>query len=181
MKSMVLGGITGVLALSAALAPSSAGPAPKNARNVPAGVRIEYVRPERFSDFRLSRETVPDTARIFSREISAALQPTLARLAPGGSLTLRFNDIHLAGRFEPWRGPQLDNVRFVRESSTPIRMQFDYVLTDARGKVISSGSQNLSDTYYLNRYPDALTQSSYDQLFFEKRLLQGWLNGIARS
>jgi hypothetical protein len=182
MKAMVLGGLTGVLLLVASLPSASAGQVSASrteVQYVPTGVRIEFVHPERFTDFRLQRQSEFATSRIFAREISATLESVLARRVPGGSLSLRFNDVDLAGRYEPWRGPQFDRVRFVRFSSTPIRLQFDYTLTDGQGRIISSGSRNLVDTYYLDRYPDALSQSSYDQLFFEKRLLENWLRQIS--
>ncbi len=176
--------VAGALLLFFTVPSAMAGQAAKSGvgvKYVPTGVRIEYVHPERFTDFRLQGRSATWTAPIFSREIGAALEQVLARRLPGGSLTLRFNDIDLAGRYEPRRGPQFDNIRFVRTGATPIRLNFDYTLTDSQGRIVSSGTRGLSDTFYLDRYPNALIRSTFDQLFYEKQLLQSWLTNVVRS
>ena len=37
----------------------------------------------------------------------------------GCKLTMTFTDIDLAGDFEPWRGPQADDIRIIRDIYPP--------------------------------------------------------------
>jgi hypothetical protein len=181
MKSKFAMVAAGVL-LAAPVWTAQAGQAKRESvRYAPTGVHIDFVHPERFTDFQLQRQSEFKTSDIFSREMTPSLEAVLARRLPGSSLTMRFTDIDLGGRYEPWRGPQYDRIRFVRNSATPIRLTFDFTLTDAQGRVVASGRQGLSDSLYLDRYPNALYLSTFDQLFYERKLLENWLNTIARG
>jgi hypothetical protein len=141
----------------------------------PTNVRIDYVHPERFTDFRIQDLGAADTARVFSDEVSRYLSPIVARLAPGTTLALRFTDIDLAGRFEPWRGPKFDNIRFVRDNVGPVRLYFDYRLSDSTGKVIKSGSQAIADADYQRTFSVyAASTSALSRLFYEKMELRRW-------
>jgi len=94
-------------------------------------------------------------------------------LAPGQKLTVTFTDIDLAGDFEPWRGPQLSDVRIVK-SIYPPRMNFSFKITDENDKVIKEGEQKLVDLAYQMR----ITRSFNDDVLrYEKDMFSDWLRG----
>src|SRR5690349_1067335 len=88
---------------------------PAAPRNAPAATRpnlqVNYIHPERFTDFGLQGQSAAETARIFATSVGGPLSQALARNLPGARLTLTFTDIDLAGRYEPWRGPQFFDIR----------------------------------------------------------------------
>jgi Protein of unknown function (DUF3016) len=142
-------------------------------------VRIDYVHPERFTDFRIQGLGSPQSAQLFSDELARYLSPVVARLAPGSTLTLRFTDIDLAGRYEPWRGPEFNNIRFVRDDVAPLRMYFDYQLVDGKG--VKAGSKAIADVDYQQRFGIAYrSTSSTDRLFYEKQELKRWTESVLK-
>ena len=90
----------------------------------PSNVRIDFVHPERFSDFSIQGRQEITSAPIFRDNISAYLSPYVARRFPGATLTLRFTDIDLAGRLEPWRIRKFNDVRFDRNMGANRRCVF---------------------------------------------------------
>lgn len=92
------------------------------------------------------------------------------RLLPGQGLDVHINDIKLAGAFEPWRGPDAQDIRFMKDIYPP-RIELHFKLLDADGKVIREGDRKLQDLAYLQR----TLPSSNDQLGYDKRLLGDWL------
>ncbi|MGA8659500.1 MAG: DUF3016 domain-containing protein [Chthoniobacterales bacterium] len=144
-------------------------------------VRIEFVHPERFSDFRIQDRQEIASAAIFRDEVSSYLSPKVSRRFPGATLTLKFTDIDLAGRLEPWRisrFPHNIGVRFDRNMWLPLRLYFDYTLTDPKGHVLASGPAALVDVDYLHRYFYVSNEQKSDILFYEKATLDRWLNSL---
>ncbi len=137
-------------------------------------VRIEFDDPNRFTDFRIQGWTELDSAKIFSRDISNYLSPLVARRFPGSTLTLHFTDIDLTGRYEQWRGPIFNNIRFVR-GSTPLRLYFNYSIINDKGQVIAHGRENLVDVDFFYRYAYLQGQQRSPTLFYEEQDLSRWL------
>ena len=142
-------------------------------------VRIEFVHPERFSDFRIQGRDERQSAPIFRDEISSYLSLGLSRRFPGAQLTLKFTDIDLAARLEPWRISKFTNVRFARDiGAVPLRLYFDYTLTDPKGRVVASASAKLVDTDYIARYNYYSSNQRSETLFYEKQTLARWLSSV---
>lgn len=140
----------------------------------PAASRItaEFIKPESFTDFRESHfdsDKERDQLMAEFREMLA----TLTRFVPEGQrLELRFTDIDLAGDFEPWRGPQFDQIRIMKDIYAP-RMKFDYrIVNAATGAVIREGSEKISDMGYLM---NAARIPTSDALRYDKDLLASWV------
>ncbi|HEX7340602.1 MAG TPA: DUF3016 domain-containing protein [Rhodanobacteraceae bacterium] len=93
-------------------------------------------------------------------------------LQPGEKLTITFTNIDLAGGYEPWRGPQLDNVRFMTNAYPP-RFDFSFKLTGADGQIIHQGTRKLTDLSYLQDFSASINDS--DPLRYDKALLMQWL------
>jgi len=147
----------------------------------PSNVRIEFVHPERFSDFQILGLQEIKSAPIFRDRVSAYLSPVVARRFPGATLTLKFTNIDLSGRLEPWRIRKFTNVRFDHNVASPLRLFFDYTLTDSIGRVLTSGSTSLVDGDYLYRYAYYPNIEQTAPLFYEKVTLYRWLNYLTPS
>ena len=131
-------------------------------------VSVVFVKPEQFTDvrradFKPNSEAILDAIARFMRETGEEILPA------DMNLDLRVTDIDLAGNFEPWRGPQSDQVRITNQLYPP-RFVLEFRVTDARGQVVASGKRNLTDLNYQLRtfYP------MDDYLRYEKDLLRQW-------
>ena len=93
-----------------------------------------------------------------------------SRLAAGQQLAITITDIRRAGACEPWRGPQMDDVRVIKNLYPP-RIDLRYTLSAADGSVVRSGEARLRDNAFLSRG----TMSRDDPLRYEKRMLDDWL------
>ncbi len=117
----------------------------------PPDVTIQFVSPEKFTDFRIYGLDVPWSASFFARQISDDLRPMLNQKFPGSKLTLRFTDINLAYNYRvSGRGEQ--GVRVVRSPS---------------------GSTRVTDTSSHNAL--AHQRSGSELLYYEKQMLERWL------
>jgi hypothetical protein len=141
----------------------------------PANVVITFVHPEKFTDFKVQDRSERESAARFAAEMPGKLAATLAKRAPGCTLTLQFTDIDLGGRYEPRLGPNFRQIRFYKNGRDPIRLYFNYTLTDARGRVLSHGSDSATDALYLGKYPTESIQINYDEFFFEQETLKSWI------
>jgi Protein of unknown function (DUF3016) len=91
---------------------------------------------------------------------------------PGGTLTLKFTDVDLAGRQKPWLAPK-DKIRFINDWR-PLRLAFKYRLQDSSGRVVAEGSTGVTDTFNLGRYPDEAVRLPYDEFYFERIAMERW-------
>src|SRR5579863_3823544 len=92
-------------------------------------------------------------------------------LPPGEQLEVTIDDIKLAGDFEPWRGPEAQDIRFMKDVYPP-RVDLHYKLLASDGSTIREGSDKLRDMAYLMR----TVPFENDPLRFDKRMLDDWLN-----
>jgi hypothetical protein len=144
----------------------------------PDEVTIQYLHPEKFTDFRIYDRDYRWSASYFASEISRNLKPLVQRRFPGSKLTLRFTDIDLAGSSRTSRRGTRD-VRVIRGDMTPARMSFDFLLKDGAGKTLANGSTRITDTAHRGsslRHP-----SSSEPLLYEKRMLEKWLKSVKTS
>ena len=95
------------------------------------------------------------------------------RLAEGQRLQVEIQDIDLAGDYEPWRGPQMSDTRYVRDIYPP-KITFNYRLLDAQGQVLDSQQQTLRDLGFLHGSAN-LARYRNDSLIHEKRLIDRWV------
>jgi hypothetical protein len=143
----------------------------------PGEVAIQFVIPERFTDFRIYGLDVQWSASFFARQISDDLRPTLHQKFPGSKLTLRFTDINLAYNYRvSVRGER--GVR-VRSPIAPERMLVAFFLQDSNGRTLASGSTRITDTSRHNAL--ARRRSGYELLYYEKQMLERWLKSVRLS
>jgi len=151
--------------IAAAAPPANTAPA--------ATVEVTWTNPANFSEEQKRRGfgSARATPEQWVSELAQYVKRQGARLlAPGQELDVTFTDITRAGAFEPWRGPQLDDTRFIKDIYPPA-IDLDFTLRNADGSTALEGSRKLRDAAFLYRG----TPSSTDPLRYEKRMLNDWL------
>jgi Protein of unknown function (DUF3016) len=132
-------------------------------------VTIQFVHPERFTDFSLQGRDIQYTAAVFTQRMTQALQPVMESRFPGGQLRLQFTDIDLAGRRFSMASPP------ARSSRSP-RFSFNFALRDRSGRTLASGSQRLIVT---ERSSLSSNPNRSSRLTNESRTLARWLQFLS--
>ena len=155
--------VFGVAVGGALLAANSTKPA--------ATVTVTFVAPEKFTDV---KDSVQESDRERDRvlDVLKAHIEDLARsyVTNGRHLEIKVTDVDLAGDFEPWRGLDFDHIRILKEIYPP-RMELEFRLVDADGKVVSEGKRRLQELGYLMTN----TLSTNDPLRFDKEMIRSWM------
>jgi hypothetical protein len=138
------------------------------APSAPAVVTVDFVDPGRFTDFRINNQDFQRSSMVFTRDVSSALRPVMARRFPGHTLKLRYTNIDLAGRRTP--GPQ--GIRLVG-GTTPPWVAFDYLLQNPSGRTIASGSRRL-----VSSAPVSSSQSRSRPVQIEVDMMRRWLQTL---
>jgi hypothetical protein len=136
--------------------------------SAPAVVRIDFVNPGRFTDFRINGRDIEHSQPIFTRDVTSALRPVMARRFPGHTLNLRYTDINLAGRRTA--GPPGVTVRPTSGRSS---LAFNYVLQNPSGRTIASGSRRLAANE-----PASSSENRARPVQIEVDLMRSWLQGL---
>ena len=139
-----------------------------------ARVTVVFDHPEKYTDVKdggLDSDNERGRER-YLPQLKAHLEEEAGRrLAPGQKLTVTFSDIDLAGDFEPWHGPQYNDVRILKGIYVP-RLTFTFRVTDESGQVVKEGERKLVDLGYQMRITRAFRD---DALRYEKDMLGDWL------
>lgn len=148
--------------------------APDAPRALPTegSVQVQWTDPAQFTELRQSRNRWEAQRGDWVVDLAEHLRKQASKHLPEGqTLDVTITDIKRAGDYEPWRGPQLDDVRFMRDIYPP-RIALQFTLSDASGQVIDQGERTLRDTGYLL---NSSMPSNTDPLRYEKRMLDDWL------
>ncbi|HEY5079950.1 MAG TPA: DUF3016 domain-containing protein [Opitutaceae bacterium] len=170
MKTLRLfSAVLGLLAVCALRAADSPNPASR--------VDVVFDHPEKFTDV---KDGEPATDRGRDAILGRIREYLVSRVSPmvpeGDRLAIIFTDIDLAGDYEPWRGPEWSNVRIVKDVYPPA-FKFTYNVTDASGKVVKGGAEDLRDGGFQFRS----TIDSSDALRYEKAVLNDWARSALRG
>ena len=136
-------------------------------------VDVSWANPDDFSDAKMYPGTGLGRAQPeeWLGDLSKYLKYRADRaLPPGETLEVKFTNVQRAGIYEPWRGPQWDDVRIIKDMYPP-RIDLSFTLRGADGHVISEGTRKLRDPAFLQRG----IWNETDPLRYEKRLLDDWL------
>jgi len=171
-RPFLLAILSGCLGLAALLSAHAQDPATDDANAVATEhVRVSWTDTDNFAETRESRGRGLASTDLLLQQLGKHLSKRAERqLAPGQRLDVRFTDLKLAGGFEPWHGPQYNDVRIIKDIYPP-RMELSFTLTAADGSVIASGDRKLRDMGFLTHS----TVNSTDNLRYEKRMLDDWL------
>ena len=165
MKTKVL--VLAALLLCAAGA-GSAFAAAATAPKPESRVSVIFVEPQKFTDVKQS--SWGDNSPELLDQIKSFLCETgESYVSVGLHLEIKVTDISLAGKFEPWRGPQFDDVRIVRSIYPPC-FKLDFRLTDEKGNVVKEGTREISDLAFQLRTAWPLS----DHLRYEKDMMRDW-------
>lgn len=136
-------------------------------------VAVQWTDPEAFSDIRHSGNRWEARRGNWVVQIAQYVRQRAEReLPPGTTLDVTIRNIRRAGMYEPWRGPQMDHVRVIKDHYPP-RIDLDFVLRDSAGAVVADGARELRDMGFLTRSAGAAMNS--DALRYEKQLIDDWL------
>jgi len=130
-----------------------------------AGVTVNYVNPDNFSDLPMSSYDRDEVLRELARHFDKLGK----KLPAGHDLAVEITDIDLAGREYPTRRAA-GEVRILRGNIDWPVIDLRYTIS-ANGQVIDSGATKLRDMDYLNRHP---RHASWDGLRYEKTLIDDW-------
>ncbi len=162
-------GLTPVLATGTP-APQTAA---SNARAADARVSVTYANPEGFSEAREFGQQDRFNNTNYLDPLKAHLIKRAERMLPAGErLEVTITDIKLAGGYEPWHGPNLTHVRFMKDIYPP-RIDLTFKLTGSDGKVLREGSRKLRNLGYLQSGVGRVGDT--DPLRYDKGLLDSWL------
>jgi hypothetical protein len=142
-------------------------------------VDVKYLEPTKFTDVRDSYPEGTDKGRDATlAELKSYLTRRAQMYVPEGcKLGITITDVDLAGDFEPWRGPQWDSVRVVKDLYPPA-IKLTFQLVDADGKVVNSGQRDLRDLGFMMKITSGFRD---DPLRHEKTLVDDWLSTEFRA
>jgi len=140
--------------------------------NLPARVQVSWAPTENLTEVRYNQIgrgwLRPEE---WERQLGEQLRRSADRVLPQGQqLRVQINDVKLAGAFEPWHRPGLDDVRIMKDIYPPT-MELHYTLLGADGATLREGDAKLRDSSFLQR----AVANSTDPLRFDKRMIDEWL------
>ncbi|HEX3895606.1 MAG TPA: DUF3016 domain-containing protein [Rudaea sp.] len=100
-----------------------------------------------------------------------------AQLPPGQRLDVTIDDIKLAGDFEPWRGPDAQDIRIMKDIYPP-RIDLHFRLIGADGKTVRESQARLRDLSYLH---DNVMPTNTDPLRYDKHMIDTWIKSEFRG
>ena len=141
-------------------------------------VQVQWTDPAQFSDLKFSGNRWRAAQGNWVEQLAEHVRESAEkRLPEGEKLEVTITDIHRAGRYEPWHGMQMQDVRFLRDHYPP-SMSMEFRLYGADGQLLAEGSRALRDTGYLTSGGGSAT--ARDNLYYEKRMIDGWVRDELR-
>lgn len=137
----------------------------------PDNVNVRYKDPQHFTEAKRSFGMHLIDADDYLKPLKDYIVQRASRiLAPGQRLDIEVTDVKRAGEYEPWHGPRFDDVRVIKDIYPP-RIDLDFTLYGADGKVLREGQRKLRDAAFLSRN----SATDQDTLRYEKSLIDSWL------
>ena len=156
--------IAGILAVSSGWA---AEPAAKS----DGRAEVTFAHPEKFADVRsYYSENDKDRDALLDQLKEYIVLKSKTYVPEGQKLLVTVTDVDMAGDFEPWRGPAMQDVRVVKDIYPP-KIDLEFKLVDAKGAVLKEGKRQLRDLAFQMK----ISINRDDELRYEKALLDDWL------
>ena len=141
-----------------------------------ANVRVEFVKPENYTDVSF-RSMTPEGARErLIGELARTIRDSAAQPLSGYDLYVRILDVHMAGR-PAFEAPGMNSDLRIRNRTTPPKISLQYVVKDRSGKVVTKGSEFLIDP----NYQWNVSYQGTDELYSEKALLRSWILSLPQK
>jgi hypothetical protein len=136
-------------------------------------VSVTWDDPANFTEIRYSLNKFESRRGDWVEQLAQHLRERAEkRLPPGEQLLVNITDIDRAGAYEPWRGVEFYDTRFILDIYPP-RMTFNYRRIGAGGDVLAEGEREIRDMGYL------MTANPYfnsDTLRYEKAMIDRWIS-----
>ena len=140
-------------------------------------VSVQWADPSEFTDLKFSGNRWRAAQGNWVFQLAEHLRDSAAaRLPEGHRLQVTITDLDRAGRYEPWRGMHLQDVRIVRDHYPP-SMALEFRHYGADGTLIAEGSREVRDTGFLM---GGGSPGSRDNLYYEKRMIDDWVRDELR-
>ncbi len=137
-----------------------------------SAVDIKLDKEKNYIDLDLNltkQKSYSEFERILEKDLAKVVTE---KLGSGYQLEITFKEVDMAGYVDEFSGT--GGMRKVRPNSDTLRLEFDFVLKDASGVVVKSGSKNLKDVGVTINARD-IGFKREPQLYFEIRLLKQWI------
>lgn len=133
-------------------------------------VEVDFNNTDHYTDLEIEGNPAYE---YFAREMTKFLAKVADKeLPPDSTLSITFTQVDMAGAYEPWRGPDYQDIRIFK-SIYPPRLEFKYQLVADDGQVLKEGTAKLSDLTYLDtRNP---IRADNDLLYYEKEMMRKWI------
>ena len=136
-----------------------------------ARAEVLFFEPQKFTDVRDRYMSDYEPTTYLDQIRDRLLEQAKYFVPEGHKLSVTFTDIDMAGDFEPWRGPNWDDIRIVKDIYPP-RMVFSFRLTDAAGNVVKEGTRDLRDMGFMMKISMGFRD---DSVRHEKAMIDDWL------
>ncbi len=149
------------------------------APEVDTRITVTYADPENFSEVRqFGQQNRFNRVNYLEPLKTHLIKQATRMLPPGDRLDVTITDIKLAGGYEPWHGPNMTHVRFMKDIYPP-RIDLTFTLIGSNGEMLQEGSRKLRNLGYLQSGVGRLGDS--DPLRYDKALIDSWLRRGADS
>ncbi len=144
----------------------AADPAPKTNEKA----QVVFSHPDKFADVQDAYNSDKGRDAILTQIGDYIKERSKVYVPDGQTLQITVTDIDLAGDFEPWRGPEMMDVRVVKDIYPP-RIDLEYKLVGTDGAVAKEGKRQLRDLAFMMK---ANPVNRDDNIKFEKALIDDW-------
>ncbi len=136
-------------------------------------VKVELIEGKKFSDYEMSGQSRKKSLKTLEKEIKS-LFSSLSKEVIGekGQLAIKVKNVDLPGNIRYGMGTTSQDIRVI-DRATLFKLDFDYVLTNAAGKVIKQGEHQLKD--FTDTQPTSLQMRNRSALGFFERPLKKWM------
>lgn len=145
-----------------------------------AELKIEWQNPDEFRDADYYYNGGERSKEIVLNNLGKYFTDLAERhLAEGSVLEMTVTELDLAGDFEPWRSPQFNDVRIVKEIY-PAMIEFEFRWLAEDGSVMAEGSERLRDTLV----PRSIVASHIgrtENYPYVKALVRDWMRKLGRD
>jgi Protein of unknown function (DUF3016) len=142
-----------------------------------AGVRVEYIHPENFTDVSFRSMTPQGAQDRLERELTHTIEAAAAQYLGAYQLDVRILDVAMAGR-EAFEKPGFNSDLRIRNGlGKPPKISIQYAIKDPAGHIVAKGARELTNLTYQWDYSDTYV----DTLYPEKQLLRDWIRGLPRG
>lgn len=134
-------------------------------------VSVHWTDPAEFTDLKFSGNRWRAAQGNWVYQLAEHLRDAAAaRLPEGHRLEVTITDLDRAGRYEPWRGIRMQDVRIVRDHYPP-SMKLEFRHFDAEGRLLAEGTRDVRDMAFMigSHHPNR------DNLYYEKRMIDRWV------